>query len=117
MLGEGPGQEESGCLLQELRAFSVQRCLSGVFVASFLCQGYILQKGRYKWGKRGATLFSKTHNISRDKKGFCLPTIAMTPKSHNLLETFLLKDPYTSSDLAIHWQSKNNTNGKDKNTI
>lgn len=76
-----------------------------------------MQSGRYKWGKRGATLVSKTHNISRDKKGFCLLTIAMTPKSHHLLETFLLKDTYISSDLTIPWQNKNNTNEKDKNTI
>lgn len=60
-------------------------------------------------------LFSKTHNISRDKKGFCLLTIAMTPKSHHLPETFLLKDTYISSDLAIPWQNENNTKGQEHN--
>lgn len=54
-----------------------------------------------KWGKWEATLFSKPTTSPGTKKSFPLLTTAMTPKSHHLLETFLLKDTHISSDLVI----------------
>lgn len=47
-----------------------------------------------------------SQDISRDKGGLGLLTLAMSPKSHYLLETLLLKDTYISCDLCYSGRAK-----------